>query len=63
MRPNRPAFVVEEEERVLKKVMDMDEDITIEDAIEKYASEKYKDYLKEKRQEELELQEQGIIAD
>ena len=63
MRAYRPSFVIQEEEKLIKKYMDIDEDIEMDDFINKYASDKYKSYIKKKRQEDAEYLDKGIIVD
>ena len=62
MRAYRPSFVMQEEEKLMKEYMNLDDDIEIDDFINQYASDKYKSYIRKKRQEDKEYFEQGIIV-
>jgi len=60
---NLPEKIKLEESRLTEMMMNLDEEITIEEFIQKYASEDYKKFLKDRNQRKEELWKQGIIED
>ncbi len=52
----------EEENRLTQIILNSEEELTIEEFIEKYGSEEYKEYLREREKETEELWAQGIIV-
>lgn len=60
---NLPEKIKLEESRLAEMMMNSDEEITIEEFIQKYASEDYKKFLKDRDQRKEELWKQGIIED
>lgn len=62
MKPYIPQEYQEEEKRLQELMLSMDEDFTIEEFIEQYASTEYKTYLRQTKEETDKLWEQGIIV-
>lgn len=53
---------LEEEKKLIDIMLNSDEELTMEEYVEKYASDEYKAYLKMERERQDELRKQGIIV-
>lgn len=56
-----PENIRREEERLIAIMFESDEELTIEEFIEKYGSETYKNYVRKKEERDAALWEHGII--
>lgn len=63
MKPYITPEFQEEENRLMQLMLNLEEELTLEEFIEKYASQEYKQYLKKDKEETARLWEQGIIVD
>ena len=62
MKPYIPKEFQEEENRLMQLILSSEEELDIEEFIEKYASKEYKQYLKDDEEETVKLWAQGIIV-
>lgn len=62
MRLYIPPELQEEHEKLNQMFIDIEEDLTAEEFTEKYASEEYKRFFREREKERKQLWEQGIIV-
>ena len=62
MSPYMTEELKKEEKKIIDIMLNSDEELTMDEFVEKYASDKYKDYLRAERKRQDELLKQGIIV-